>query len=25
VVSNAATAEFTLTNEEYDEVTSILI
>ena len=25
VVSNAATAEFSLTNEEYDEVTSILI
>ena len=25
VVSNAATSEFTLTNEEYDEVTSILI
>ena len=25
VVANAATAEFTLTNEEYDEVTSILI
>ena len=24
VVSNAATAEFVLTNEEYDEVTSML-